>query len=92
MTSRTSSKIVTWKVTVARTQLRSFAIGGLVGAAGVIATARRSSLRRSRRPRRCARAGSAAFEDAPCFLEHLAEEAQRHREGGETFAGPSNPT
>jgi hypothetical protein len=71
--------------------LRSFAIGGLVGAAGVLATARRSSLRRSRRPGG-APGGLAAFEDAPCFLEHLAEEAQRHREGGETSTGPSNPT
>jgi hypothetical protein len=71
--------------------LRSFAIGGLVGAAGVLATARRSSLRRARRSGG-APGGLAAFEDAPCFLEHLAEEAQRHREGGETSTGPSNPT
>jgi hypothetical protein len=70
--------------------LRSFAIGGLVGAAGVLATARRSSLRSSRHSG--APGGLAAFEDAPCFLEHLAEEAQRHREGGETSAGPSNVT
>jgi hypothetical protein len=74
-----------------RTRLRSFAIGGLVGAAGVLATARRSSLRRSRRPGG-APAGLAAFEDAPCFLELVGEEAQRYREGGETTAGTSNPT
>jgi hypothetical protein len=73
-----------------RTRLRSFAIGGLVGAAGVLATARRSSPRRSRRPG--APGGLAAFEDAPCFLELVGEEAQRYREGGETPAGTSNPT
>ena len=74
-----------------RARLRSFAIGGLVGAAGVLATARRSPLRRSRRPGG-APGGLAAFEDAPCFLELVGEEAQRYREGGETTAGTSNPT
>ena len=74
-----------------RTKLRSFAIGGLVGAAGAIATVRRSS-QRSRRPRN-APAGLAAFEDAPCFLELVGEEAQRYREGGgDTTAGTPNPT
>ena len=74
-----------------RSRLRSFAIGGLVGAAGVLATARRSPLRISRRPRN-APAGLAAFEDAPCFLELVGEEAQRYREGGDTSTGTSNPT
>jgi hypothetical protein len=73
-----------------RSKLRSFAIGGLVGAAGAIATVRRSS-RRSRRPRNSP-GGLAAFEDAPCFLELVGEEAQRYREGGDTVAGTSNPT
>jgi hypothetical protein len=73
-----------------RSRLRSFAIGGLVGAAGVLATARRSPIRRSRRPG--ATGGLAAFEDAPCFLELVGEEAQRYREGGDTSAGTSNPT
>ena len=75
-----------------RTKLRSFAIGGLVGAAGAIATVRRSSYR-SRRPRN-APVGLAAFEDAPCFLELVGEEAQRYREGGggEIVAGPSTST
>jgi hypothetical protein len=73
-----------------RARLRSFAIGGVVGVAGALATARRAS-RRSRRPRD-APAGLAAFEDAPCFLEVVGEEAQRYREGGETVAGTSNPT
>lgn len=71
-------------------RLRSFAIGGLVGAAGAIATVRRAS-RPSHRPR-SAPAGLAAFEDAPCFLEFVGEEAQRYREGGgDTVTGPSNP-
>jgi hypothetical protein len=70
-------------------RLRSFAIGGLVGAAGAIATARRSTRRRAPRE---APGGLVAFEDAPCFLELLGEEAQRYREGGETSTGTSNPT
>jgi hypothetical protein len=73
-----------------RSRARSFAIGGLVGAAGAIATVRRVP-RRSRRPKD-APGGLAAFEDAPCFLELVGEEAQRYREGGETVAGTSNPT
>jgi hypothetical protein len=73
-----------------RSKLRSFAIGGIVGAAGAVATVRRAS-RRSRRPRD-APGGLAAFEDAPCFLEIVGEEAQRFREGGETTTGSSNPT
>jgi hypothetical protein len=73
-----------------RSRARSFAIGGLVGAAGAIATVRRVP-RRSRRPKD-APGGLQAFEDAPCFLELVGEEAQRYREGGETVAGTSNPT
>jgi hypothetical protein len=71
-----------------RERLRSFALGGLVGAAGAIATARR--LRpRSRRPRN-APVGLGAFEDAPCFLEIVEQEAQGYREGGEIESGRSN--
>jgi len=71
-----------------RGRLRSFALGGLVGAAGAIATARR--LRPpSRRPRN-APAGLAAFEDAPCFLEIVEREAQSYREGGEISARRPN--
>jgi hypothetical protein len=74
-----------------RSRLRSFAIGGLVGAAGALATARRSRGRSTRRPRD-APGGLAAFEDAPCCLEIVGEEAQRYREGGgDTAAGTSNP-
>ena len=67
-------------------RLRSFAIGSLVGAAGAIATARRGSTR-SRRPRG-GQSGLAAFEDAPCFLETVGSEAQRHRGSGEQDDSP----
>jgi hypothetical protein len=72
-----------------RSKLRSFALGGLVGAAGAIATFRRQRTV-ARRPR-AAGPALAAFEDAPCFLELVGEEAQRYREaGGEIPTGPSN--
>jgi len=64
-----------------RSRLRSFALGGVVGAAGTIATVRR--LRRSSGRPRDAQAGLAAFEDAPCFIEIVEREAQSYREGGE---------
>ena len=74
-----------------RRRLRSFALGGVIGAAGTIATVRR--LRHPSRRPRDAQAGLAAFEDAPCFLEIVGEEALRYREGGgEISAGTSNPT
>jgi len=72
-----------------RGRLRSFALGGLVGAAGAIATARR--LRPPSRRPRDAPAGLAAFEDAPCFLEIVEKEAQSYREGGEITTGRSKP-
>jgi hypothetical protein len=61
-----------------RTKLRSFAIGGVLGAAGAIATVRRSSRRK-----RATVAGLAAFEEAPCYRELV---------GGETTSGTSKPT
>jgi hypothetical protein len=64
-----------------RSPLRSFALGGVVGAAGAIATVRR--LRAPSRRPRDAPAGLAAFEDAPCFLEIVEHEAKRYREAGE---------
>ena len=71
-------------------RIRSFAIGGLVGAAGAaVAAVRRSPARAGPRD---APGGLVAFEDAPCFLELLGEQAQRYREGGETSTGSSNPT
>jgi hypothetical protein len=51
-----------------RDRLRSFALGGLVGASAAIAAARR---RRRRRP---TPAGLAAFESAPCYRELLERE------------------
>jgi hypothetical protein len=55
-------------------RLRSFLIGGAVGASAALAAAR------SRRPRRAPRhtpAGLAAFEGAPCYTETLKKEAER---------------
>jgi hypothetical protein len=50
-------------------RLRSFLLGGLLGASAVRAAARR------RRPRaRQTPPGLAAFEDAPCFRETLERE------------------
>jgi hypothetical protein len=50
-----------------RDRLRSFVIGGIVGAGAVIAAGRRA------RPRKAAprpiTVGLAAFEDAPCYRE-----------------------
>jgi hypothetical protein len=52
-----------------RTRLRSFMIGGLVGASAALAAARR----RRTAPRRTP-AGLAAFEEAPCYEETLERE------------------
>jgi hypothetical protein len=51
-------------------RLRSFLIGGLLGASAVLAAARR------KRPRgkRPTQPGLAAFEDAPCYRETLERE------------------
>jgi hypothetical protein len=58
-----------------RGRLRSFVIGGVVGASAAVATARRRrELARRRRQRRLHPAGLAAFEEAPCFQELLLEE------------------
>jgi hypothetical protein len=57
---------------------RSFLIGGVLGASAAVATARRRrELARRRRDRRLHPAGLAAFEDAPCYRELLAEERER---------------
>jgi hypothetical protein len=53
-------------------RLRSFLIGGLVGASAALSVARRRR-RRQRRP-----AGLSAFEGAPCYQETL-EERERRR-------------
>ena len=71
-----------------RPPLRSFALGGVVGAAGAIATLRR--LRRAAGVRTAA--GLAAFEDAPCFLELDLRATRRRRRrcptSGERGASP----
>lgn len=55
-----------------RDRLRSFLLGGLVGASAVVAAGRRR--RQRRRPP--SPAGLAAFEGAPCYRE-LVEEEER---------------
>ena len=55
-------------------RLKSFVLGGLVGASAALATARR---RPQRRPRRITPAGLAAFEDAPCYRELVEQEETR---------------
>jgi hypothetical protein len=54
-----------------RSRLRTFLLGGLVGASAAIAAVdrRRRVQRRRGRPR-----GLAAFESAPCYLELLERE------------------
>jgi hypothetical protein len=50
-------------------RLRSFLIGGLVGASAVLAAVRRKRPRARQSP-----PGLAAFEDAPCYKETLERE------------------
>jgi hypothetical protein len=47
-------------------RLRTFVLGGLLGASAALAAARR---RRHPAEERTPRAGLAAFEDAPCYRE-----------------------
>jgi len=53
-------------------RLRSFVLGGLVGASAALSVARRRR-RRRRRPA----AGLAAFEGAPCYQETVEERERR---------------
>jgi len=87
MDERNQRRPFAWRGPFAlRGPLRSFALGGLVGAAGTIATVRR--LRRTPlRPR--AAAGLAAFEDAPCFREIV--EREGHGYGGGLAEAPAEP-
>ena len=50
-------------------RLRSFLLGGLVGASAVLAAVRRKRPRARQSP-----PGLAAFEDAPCYRETLERE------------------
>jgi hypothetical protein len=54
-----------------RSRLRTFVLGGLVGASAVLAAVRR---RRPGAPARPPHAGLAAFEDAPCYAELVEQE------------------
>jgi hypothetical protein len=59
-----------------RNRMKTFVIGGLVGASAVLAAARR----RQPVPRPSPRRGLSAFEDAPCFREQAArDESSRSR-------------
>jgi hypothetical protein len=53
-------------------RLRSFVLGGLVGASAALSVTRRRRRRRRREP-----AGLAAFEGAPCHQETLEERERR---------------
>jgi hypothetical protein len=50
--------------------MRTFVLGGLVGASAVLAAVRR----RRRAPVRPVQTGLAAFEDAPCYRETVERE------------------
>jgi glycine/D-amino acid oxidase-like deaminating enzyme len=56
-----------------RNRLRSFVLGGVVGASAAFAAARRRRQVMQRRRRRVGPPGLAAFEQAPCYQE-LADE------------------
>jgi hypothetical protein len=59
-----------------RARVRSFVLGGLVGASAALATARRRrDIAKRRRDRRLLPAGSRP-ESAPCFQELLDEEQE----------------
>ena len=52
-----------------RSRLRTFLLGGVLGASAAIAAARRKRLPKRRTP-----VGLAAFEEAPCYEETLERE------------------
>jgi hypothetical protein len=59
-------------------RLKSFLLGGLVGASAALATARR--MRPRPRRARPTPAGLAAFEEAPCYREFVEREAAEEAE------------
>ena len=63
-----------------RERVRSFLLGGVVGASAAVATARRRrEVARRRRERQLHPPGLAAFEGAPCYEELVADEEERAR-------------
>jgi hypothetical protein len=56
-----------------RNRLKTFLLGGLLGASAVLAAARRRPAGPEPKPRR----GLAAFEDAPCYREQAARDESR---------------
>jgi hypothetical protein len=56
-----------------RNRLKTFLLGGLVGASAVLAAVRRRPAEIESAPRR----GLAAFEDAPCYREQASRDASR---------------
>jgi hypothetical protein len=64
-----------------RGRLRTFVLGGVVGASAAIAAARRVGPPGTRR-RRPSPVGLAAFESAPCFEETIVDEALSRVPGG----------
>jgi hypothetical protein len=68
-------------------RLRSFVLGGLVGAAGAIATRDRLSRARALRD---GPGGLEAFEGAPCFQERLGDDGES-REPDDLLSDPSAP-
>jgi hypothetical protein len=56
-----------------RNRLKTFVLGGLVGASAVLAAVRRRPAGPEVKPQR----GLAAFEDAPCFEEQTARDESR---------------
>lgn len=57
-----------------RGRVRSFVLGGVVGASAAFAAARRRRQVLQRRRRRIGPPGLAAFEQAPCYQELVEEE------------------
>jgi hypothetical protein len=58
-----------------RNRLKTFLLGGLVGASAVLAALRRRPEPQRAKPRR----GLAAFEDAPCFQEQVERDSRQSR-------------
>ena len=62
-----------------RNRLKTFLLGGLVGASAALAAARRRTPAAPTPEETLPRRGLAAFEDAPCFHEQVARDEQRRQ-------------